>query len=133
MRKAFIAFCSVVVSACAMSPAPHPTAESNEQAILTTIPDSQMKEIKAEVAKQLKDPESARFGNINVGKFSNGDLILCGWINAKNSYGGYTGMKPFLANYVIQTKAVDMAIESSQYNIIPGMCRSRGMQVPTDP
>lgn len=53
---------------------------------------------KAIVANKLKDPESAQFKDLvqrppsEPGK----SAVVCGWVNAKNSYGGYVGFKPFL-------------------------------------
>ena len=43
------------------------------------------------VRDRLKDPESARFTDVR--RFPNGNA--CGWVNAKNSFGGYVGRKPF--------------------------------------
>lgn len=51
--------------------------------------------IKRSVLHALKDPESARFGDFIVGVEKDGTITVCGWVNAKNSYGGYTGMSPF--------------------------------------
>ncbi|MBC2858764.1 hypothetical protein [Stappia sp. 28M-7] len=48
------------------------------------------------VRRVLKDPESARFGTIVAGANADGVVTACGWVNAKNSFGGYTGEKPFL-------------------------------------
>lgn len=49
---------------------------------------------KEKVASQLKDPESARFREIWA--LSNGEWTrVCGYVNAKNSYGGYEGYKMF--------------------------------------
>ncbi len=45
---------------------------------------------KARVAAQLKDPASAEFKDIN----QVGDRV-CGEVNARNSFGGYTGFVPF--------------------------------------
>lgn len=44
----------------------------------------------AKVALKLKDPESARFTNV-----TSDHGLVCGWVNAKNSYGGYVGFRPF--------------------------------------
>lgn len=54
--------------------------------------------IKAAIAENLKDPESARFRNIErVDKpDASIDGIYCGEVNAKNSYGGYIGYLPFM-------------------------------------
>ena len=47
----------------------------------------------AAVRRDLKDPDSARFRwNPEV----RDNVIYCGFVNAKNSYGGYTGFKLFL-------------------------------------
>lgn len=43
----------------------------------------------------LKDPDSARFGKMVAGTNSKGEVIVCLMVNAKNSYGGYTGEKPY--------------------------------------
>ena len=56
-----------------------------------------MARIKAErIAKEtilsmLKDPDSAKFGDVFVGR--NG--TMCGTVNSKNSFGGYTGAQVF--------------------------------------
>lgn len=53
------------------------------------------------VTENLKDPSSAKFRKIELvdSKEANkpGEGIYCGEVNAKNSYGGYTGYMPFIA------------------------------------
>lgn len=44
---------------------------------------------------QLKDGESARFSHLVVVNQPTGGGVLCGAVNAKNSFGGYTGDKLF--------------------------------------
>jgi hypothetical protein len=51
--------------------------------------------LKAKVLEVLKDPESARFKNVQVA--ADGQ-VLCGEVNAKNAFGGYVGFKPFVAD-----------------------------------
>lgn len=48
-----------------------------------------------EVRGKLRDPSSADFGKVFVSEKS-GEETVCGGINAKNSFGGYTGMQPFV-------------------------------------
>lgn len=50
---------------------------------------------KAAMRDRLKDPESARFEDLIVARFS-GAPVVCGHVNAKNGFGGYTGKKAFL-------------------------------------
>lgn len=54
--------------------------------------------IKAAIAENLKDPESARFRNIERVDRPDGSIdgMYCGEVNAKNSYGGYIGYLPFM-------------------------------------
>jgi hypothetical protein len=40
----------------------------------------------------LKDPESARFRSEFVGR----DGAVCGFVNSKNSYGGYSGFERYI-------------------------------------
>lgn len=48
------------------------------------------------VKRSLKDPDSAKFDGVRMVKYQSGNVV-CGSVNAKNSYGGYTGFKPFVA------------------------------------
>lgn len=55
--------------------------------------DSALKEqLMSALSKDLKDPMSVQFKDLRLGK----DGTLCGELNAKNAYGGYTGFKPFM-------------------------------------
>lgn len=47
------------------------------------------------VAKRLKDPGSAQFTDLLVVRVA-GAPIVCGYVNGKNSFGGYTGAQPFV-------------------------------------
>ena len=57
---------------------------------------------KRAVRASLKDPDSARFGDISLrkvtvpGKTQQLD-VACGTVNAKNSFGGYVGDRRFIA------------------------------------
>ncbi|MCY1380424.1 hypothetical protein D9M69_682460 [compost metagenome] len=48
---------------------------------------------KAAIQASLKDPSSAKFGPTS---YKNG--TVCGSVNAKNSFGGYSGDKAFYVN-----------------------------------
>ncbi len=47
------------------------------------------------VSAVLKDPDSAKFQNLRVVTNSKGQQCVCGEVNARNSFGGYTGYKEF--------------------------------------
>lgn len=62
------------------------------------------------VKSNLKDPNSAQFQNVRIVSFGSGKVI-CGRVNAKNSYGGYGGFKKFVAspfNAVIERKGSEV-------------------------
>ena len=56
------------------------------------------------VKQNLKDPSSAQFGRYTAFTYTlNGEkqpVAVCGYVNAKNSYGGYGGEQPFIARRV---------------------------------
>lgn len=48
------------------------------------------------VASKLKDPDSARFDGLYVSR-KIGTPVVCGTVNAKNSFGGYSGKVRFIS------------------------------------
>lgn len=58
----------------------------------TTLSEQNKQIIARAVKDQLKDPDSAKFKWPAPLKFG----LYCGWVNAKNSYGGYTGFQPYM-------------------------------------
>ena len=77
-----------------LGPTPPPTVRG----LLITLTDEQIEYVQQGVRNVLKDPDSAVFGRIIAGALnaSHASLVVCGWVNAKNSFGGYTGDKPFI-------------------------------------
>ncbi len=51
----------------------------------------QIEVVKTAVRSELKDPQSAIFSIMDAGINSEDTIMVCGLVNAKNSYGGYTG------------------------------------------
>lgn len=64
----------------------------------------EMQMVKDKVLSILKDPDSAQFKDIaaSIAEEENGIVEACGYVNAKSSYGGYTGFQPF--SIVIHTE-----------------------------
>ena len=56
--------------------------------------DKFVREAKAIAVADLKDPDSAKFRDLFVSRSENGALVLCGEMNAKNSFGAYVGYAP---------------------------------------
>jgi hypothetical protein len=113
-----------VRAACLKDQSDKVNARKEEQASAKVREDEQKREQEAAAAKKratdefvgkskqllvdsLKDPDSARFSNLIIAERSEGKL-LCGSINARNSFGGYVGAKKF---YVLWAGAAPAAPE----------------------
>ncbi|MEB0092879.1 hypothetical protein QN391_07325 [Pseudomonas sp. CCI1.2] len=67
------------------------------------VPEARAEQAKNAVKATLKDPESAQFRNLYTKSFTGNPprpnlaalVSVCGEVNAKNSYGGYTGFTRF--------------------------------------
>lgn len=85
-----------------------------------------IEQAKAQVKYKLKDADSAKFRNIYVKDKS----LVCGEVNAKNSYGGYSGFVFF--NSVIRgdNGKLDTTIQSydGKYNIGGVLCKQITME-----
>lgn len=90
--------------------------------------------VRSWAAENLKDPESARFGKISQPRkeymFHNSQPFfgysVCASINAKNSYGGYTGSQ--VVWVLIRDNKIARAQNTTQAiaGVIPGTTISRG-------
>jgi hypothetical protein len=74
-------------------PAPPPRKEPADFAVAESgrLPADYKKKIDQYLLRNLKDPDSRK---VAYGSTPYGGLV-CGEVNAKNSYGGYTGSQPF--------------------------------------
>lgn len=99
MRKIFIALFTLILVGCAAPP----TQDQISSAYYGDKPDDYQEMIKGYIKATLKDPDSAKFTWLNDpkkgwymwrGKTKYG-WVVCVAVNAKNSYGGYTGNKAY--------------------------------------
>jgi len=89
-------------------------------------------------AKNLKDPDSAKFEWVKVPKnWSNnngGGFDYCATLNAKNSYGGYIGYQPFMGFVMTSgtkitggyTTAVSGS-DAAERLLVNDMCAKKGL------
>lgn len=68
-----------------------------------------IEQVKSAVLEQLKDPESAQFSNVRVV----GGLV-CGEVNAKNSFGGYVGKRKFWGGMPEVTAGEELVISDEE-------------------
>lgn len=72
---------------------------------------------KRAIEMMLKDPDSAKFTGPNRGKVNTGSW--CGYVNAKNSFGGYVGDKSFIVMFDDQGKLTEVWLEGVISNTPP--------------
>lgn len=72
------------------------------------------------VEAQLRDPDSAVFDdqrswlqepNVVVRRLAGKPVIVCGWVNAKNGYGGMTGDQVYIADLRNSAVVIDATSE----------------------
>ena len=90
MRFAILGLCAAIaLSGCMQVTSENVSANPTRVAIA-----------KSAVQGLMKDPESTRFGDgYQAYQLSNGDDVICGSLNAKNSYGGYVGYNAFYVRF----------------------------------
>jgi hypothetical protein len=49
------------------------------------------------VKHQLKDADSAQFRDVHYHRGPKNIMVACGWVNSKNSFGGYSGYQRFVS------------------------------------
>lgn len=76
---------------------------------------------KKQVLNQLKDPDSAKFRNV----FAKDKTLVCGEVNAKNSYGGYNGFTFFYSHISAVDGKLETIIRSQngKYDIGGVLCK----------
>lgn len=117
--------CQTAAEAPIAAPAAPSAADIERQSGYVRPTDAQaIAAAKSAVAAKLKDPESARFTETVRKTTPNlrGEPtdVVCGKINAKNSYGGYTGAKPFA--YLVAAKLSVSAEDIAGPDVIRNMC-----------
>lgn len=75
------------------------TSQPSEAMIISTA----MEDLKG----RLKDPSSAEFSEMKVSR-RNGATVVCGYVNAKNSFGGMTGRERFVVSGLAATMESDV-------------------------
>ena len=92
------AIASTVLCACAVQPVATPPVRLPTVAMTPEIADAAETSVKGE----LRDPTSAQFSGLTALQ-DEGSIDVCGFVNARNGFGGYTGAVPFRAAVAVTT------------------------------
>jgi hypothetical protein len=83
MRGIATSMTALLLASCGLKPEPANLALVQLSPAETTV-------VQDSLRKTMIDPDSVRFGTMNSGRYADGKVVVCGWINAKN-----TGDEPF--------------------------------------
>lgn len=102
------------------------TANAQERHIREATP-AEVKAAKRAIGEHLKDPDSAKYSSVVVGlKSEDGVRVICGLVNAKNSYGGYSGDTWFYAALAGANKKEPVVVVLSlDGELAASMCRQK--------
>lgn len=94
MPKVRVLMC-IGIYLAAMSVAPS-EAKKLKKATPYELSTEQIEAVERGIREDLKDPDSAKFARFAATREpGSGMITVCGYVNAKNSYGGYTGKQLF--------------------------------------
>ena len=82
--------------------------------------------IRDAVGRKLADPFSAQYEWQAV----RSDTLYCGWVNAKNQLGAYTGYRPFMVLYAITASGKPLVMSADlDPDIVTPMCLKEGYRL----
>lgn len=92
MKKSVLLALCASVSACVSATPAAPLKT-------TTLNMAQIDAMHTVVLSKLRDPGSVQWGENKAGIDAKGKTFVCGTVNAKNGFGGYTGMTPYMGEF----------------------------------
>jgi hypothetical protein len=129
-RHSIISITGLLLAAIIAFAAPSFAATKTFVRFKLTTP--QVAAVHESVRDNLKDPESARFGQMFAAKPKEGGMpMVCGYVNAKNSYGGYVGEQPFIGVLVGNGNFATISIGDGGAKSVVAfkMCRENGVGI----
>ncbi|HEY4169796.1 MAG TPA: hypothetical protein VGM96_23595 [Reyranella sp.] len=72
----------------------------------------QQEAVVSSVSKWMKEPGTVSFGALNAVKARQGQIVVCGEVNGRNSAGTYPGMAPFVGIMVGKPAAPEFIVIS---------------------
>ena len=70
---------------------------------------------KRAIKEKLKDPKSAQFRNVYFHRGKNGSRMVCGQVNSKNSFGGFSGFQHFVSTGTSSLTFLETEISSKDF------------------
>ncbi len=126
MRNEFLA--SIIGASILMTGLIATPAFSQSQKVYLT--EAQRDSVRRGVRARLKDPQSAQFGGMSAVVDARRTVHVCGFVNARNSYGGYNGDELFYGTFKGGGFTMEMKEAKGEpitRRILLQMCRDLGI------
>lgn len=117
MRKSIAGIACLFLAACVTTGPTTPYSLSS----------AEVQTVQSAIQYQMKEPTSAQFRDIQGAKLASGEVLICGWVNGRNSFGGYTGFMPFAGRLNGSFSLGLLAADNSDANVVAHQCRQAGM------
>ncbi|MDF2621428.1 MAG: hypothetical protein K0S00_4087 [Xanthobacteraceae bacterium] len=107
----------------------HAHAAKKEAALPYGLSAAEIAAVESGVREDLKDPDSAKFsGFVATKEPSSGMVTVCGYVNARNSFGGYAGKKLFYGLLAVpQINFIPIGLGGNEA-VHASMCRDAGIK-----
>lgn len=92
---------------------------------LLAVPMTMQSAVKEAVGRKLADPFSAQYEWQAV----KDDALYCGFVNAKNGFGAYTGYQPFMVLYANNKSKTLVLSAEVDPDIVGPMCLKNGYRI----
>lgn len=93
LHIAFVFAAILPLAGCATEKWQPPPVEAPGK--MHSLTPAELKMVQDAVQYRMKDPSSTTFRNIGAVQKPDGSIRVCGEVNSKNSFGGYSGFMPF--------------------------------------
>lgn len=128
---------AISVAAIALSGCVQPQSANNTNPPMPyELTASDRMAVSESVKGKLKDPESARFGLMLATRRQGDPIKVCGYVNAKNSFGGYTGNEIFLGvltsggSKSAAFSTTDISGQNDKFDLARNLCERDGVILP---
>lgn len=126
MRGVLTIAAVIACAGCSSTTMSNVTAAPATTPVALRAPD--VDNVKLGVSALLRDPPSAVFGRIAAARAADGTTYVCGLVNAKNGFGGYTGEVPFAGTLAADRfQLVAMGGTANETWVASDMCRRYGV------
>ena len=131
MPKVYIV-CGLMLPLCLSACLSAPSTQIIETGLPYKLSAAESDAVKRGVRAVMKDPGSALFrSEFHAAQEASGLVTVCGFVNGKNAFGGYTGDKPFVGAFSTPAAFQTLKIGGAdiETKVVLDYCRAKAIPV----